>query len=262
MTSNMPHKDATNVPRELSPHVWGQIPVRACADLIGGNGRVASPIDIQQAAAGVIRAGGDVIGGDADATTAVSVVDRGQRITPATNKGIAFGFTNCNCDFTNSRRWGYEVCIAFADAGATHGFAAGLTSRASAGVSAYTANAVFSAGELVTTNVSFVGFRKDEVDEDIDILYKTDGSAIPTTAATGLHTTGAATLTDGNFFKLGMQSNGSVIRFYVDNVQIGVPVDLSDAYLPAEADLIPVFMLYSNGVTTFDISWMAFAEAN
>ena len=54
---------------------------------------------------------------------------------------------------------------------------------------------------MVTTNVSFIGFRKPE-DADVDIFYKPDGNIIPLTAATGLHTTGAAEMGDGDFIKL------------------------------------------------------------
>ena len=256
----MQHKGLSSVARQLSPKVWGNIPLRSCDALIGGNGRVANPMSLPQAAAGVLRAGGDVLGGDAAATTAVSVIDRAQRITPVNDTSLVYGFTNCNADFTQSRRWGYEICFALADA-STHGFAAGLTSRASAGADAFAGDAIFFEAEVVVANTSFVGFRKPE-DADVDIFYKTDGSAIPTTAATGLHTTGAKEMEDGAFVKLGMNSDGRNIRFFVDNAQIGDPVSLDDAYLPAEADLIPLIAFYHAGVTTIEMSWMAFAEVN
>ena len=256
----MQHKGLASVARQLSPKVWGNIPLRSCAALIGGNGRIANPMSLEQAAAGVLTPGGDVLNGTAPATAGVSTVDRAQRIIPVTNTSLLLGFPNCNADFTQTRRWGYEVCFALADA-STHGFAAGLTSRASAGVDAFAASTVFFEAEVVTTNVSFLGFRKPE-DTDVDIFYKTDGSAIPTTAATGLHTTTADTMEDGVFVKLGMNSDGRNIRFFVDNAQIGDPVSLDDAYLPAEADLLPLIAFYSNGVTTIDMSWMAFAEVN
>jgi len=262
MTSNMPYKNATSVARQLSPNVWGNIPLRACTSLIGGNGRVANPISMPGCAgAGVMaETGGDLIAAEASNTTALAAADRGWLITPATNKAFTLGFPNCNADFTQKRRWGYEVCFALTDAD-KHGFAAGLTSRASAGASAFTASAIFTAAEVVTTNVSFLGFRKPE-DTGVDIFYKTDGSAIPTTAATGLHTTTAATMLDATFIKLGMNSDGRNIRFFIDNAQIGLAVSLDDAYLPAEADLIPFFALYSNAASTVTMSWMAFAEAN
>lgn len=262
MTSNMPYKDATSVALQLSPNVWGNIPLRSCASLIGGNGRVANPISMPGcAAAGVMaETGGDLIAAEASNTSALAVADRGWKITPATNKAWTLGFPNCNADFTQKRRWGYEVCFMLADA-STHGFAAGLTSRADAGVDAFAVSTVFTAAEVVVTNVSFLGFRKPE-DEDIDILYKTDGSAIPSTAATGLHTTTAATMVDATFIKLGMNCDGRNIRFFIDNAQIGLPVSLDDAYLPAESDLIPIFAFFSNGVTAVTMSWMAFAEAN
>ena len=256
----MQHKGLSSVARQLSPKVWGNIPLRSCDALIGGNGRVANPLILPQAAAGVVRTGGDVIAGDTGATTAVVCIDRAQRLTPATNMSLALGFPNCNADFTQSRRWGYEVCFALADA-STHGFAAGLTSRASAGVDAFAIDAIFFEAEVATTNCSFVGFRKPE-DADVDIFYKTDGSAIPTTAATGLHTTTAVEMEDTEFVKLGMNSDGRNIRFFVDNAQIGLAVSLDDAYLPAEADLIPLIAFYTNGVTTIEMSWMAFAEVN
>jgi len=238
--------------------------VRACASMIVGNGRVANPLILPQAAAGVVRAGGDVICGTAAATAGVSVVDRAQRLIPVTNTSLVIGFPNCNADFTQNRRWGYEICFALADAD-KHGFAAGLTSRASAGADAFTASAIFTAAEVVVNNNSFIGFRKPE-DADVDIFYMPDndavGGGIPLTAATGLHTTTAATMTDAAFIKLGMQSNGREIRFYIDNALVGDPVSIDDAYLPTESDLIPMIAFYSNGATTIDMSWMAFAEVS
>jgi len=262
MTSNMPYKDASSVPLQLSPNVWGNIPLRSCASLIGGNGRVANPISMPGcAAAGVMaETGGDLIAAEASNTSALAAADRGWKITPANNKGWVLGFPNCNADFTQKRRWGYEVCFSQATA-ASHGFAAGLTSRADAGVDAFAANTVFTAGEVVVSNVSFLGFRKPE-DADIDILYKTDGSAIPSTAATGLHTTTAASLADATFIKLGMNCDGRNIRFFIDNAQIGLAVSLDDAYLPAESDLIPIFAFYADDTTVVTMSWMAFAEVN
>ena len=265
MTSNMPYKDATSVALQLSPNVWGNIPLRACSSLIGGNGRVANPISMPGcAAAGVMaETGGDLIAAEATNTTALAAATRGWLITPANNKAFALGFPNCNADFTQKRRWGYEVCFAQATA-ADHGFIAGLTSRAAAGSSAFTASAIFTAGELVVNNNSFVGFRKPE-DADIDIFYKPDqgsAGAIPTTAATGLHTTTAKTLADATFVKLGMNSDGRFIRFFVDNAQIGDAVSLDDAYLPEEADLIPIFSFFASSTSTVTMSWMAFAEAN
>jgi len=59
-----------------------------------------------------------------------------------------------------------------------------------------------------------------------------------------------------------MNCDGRNIRFFIDNAQIGLPVSLDDAYLPAESDLIPIFAFFSNGVTAVTMSWMAFAEAN
>ena len=259
----MQHKGLSNEALQLSPKVWGNIPVRSCASLIGGNGRVANPILMPGASAAGVMAetGGDLIATDGTApTTALAAADRGWKITPADNKGFTLGFPNCNADFTQSRRWGYEVCFA-QQTGASHGFAGGLASRADAGVDAIAVSTIFTAGEVVVTNVSFLGFRNPE-DADIDILYKTDGSAIPSTAATGLHTTTAATLADATFIKLGMNSDGRNIRFFVDNAQIGDPVSLDDAYLPAEADLIPLIAFYHAGVTTIEMSWMAFAEVN
>ena len=262
----MQHKGLSNVPLQLSPKVWGNIPVRSCASLIGGNGRVANPISMPGAAAAGVMAetGGDLIAAEASNTSALAAADRGWKITPATNTGWTLGFPNCNADFTQSRRWGYEVCFVMADA-STHGFAAGLASRAAAGADAFAASGIFTAGELVVNNNSFVGFRKPE-DADVDILYIKDnggsGGGIPTTAATGLHTTTAATMVDATFIKLGMNSDGRDIRFFVDNAQIGDPVSLDDSYLPEEADLIPLFAFYANGVTTLRMSWMAFAEVN
>ena len=260
MVQSLEHKGdrVTEIAHELSPRVWGNIPLRSCIGLHGGNGRLANPLQIPTGAVGVADiGGGDIIVGSSGATTAIKSLDGCQALTMADNGSLTLGFSNSNCDFTKRRRWAFEVRLSCATA-TEHNIFAGLASASEAGSSIYTAGNVQTVNVL-DTNGSFVGFKKDETSAVIATMAKNDAAAL----VENDYTTAGKTLTGGTLVKLGMHSDGRVIRFFVDNVQVGGDLDLDDANLPIEADLKPVIDVYSSATTAngCQVGFLAFAEA-
>lgn len=259
MVQSLEHKGdrVTEIANELSPRVWGNIPLRSCIGLHGGNGRLANPLSIPIAAAGVSEVGGgDIIFGEAGAITGVASADGSQNCTMVDNKMITLGFSNCSCAFAEKRRWAYEVRISSATA-TSHGIFCGLASAATSGSSIFSLESILTDHNAVDTDASIVGF------------YKLGGSAVFATmakndaAATTVNdfTASAKTVTGGTLVKLGMNSDGSNLRFFVDNVQVGDAVDLDNTNLPIESDLKPVIAVHTDNTTVLNLGFLAFAEA-
>lgn len=258
----LPYKNADNIANQLSPGVWGRVPLRNCLALTDGCGWLKTDLNIPIAAAGVIDAkgAGDVLFASASSTDNVLLTEFGTDIQMgAADKQIVLGGMNPSIDLGSRRNWACEISIANATA-ANHGMFFGLVSYADAGAAATASGSILDAADadLVDAN-SMVGFYKAEAGATVEAMMKKD-EVIDT--AQVVHKAAASTMGAGTFHKWGMCGDGSNLRYFVNGVQVGEDLDLGDSDLPAESDLICVFVVTSNAASDFVIRYMAFAESN
>lgn len=258
----MPYKgqDTAKLP---SVKVWGQFPLKNALARIGGEASLGNCADVGTLAG--VANGVDVNSplvrfsdsgtGDLDITR----VDGHPTLewTPADHENLIVG-PDFNFDLGSGRPWAFECRIKQTTA-ADHGFVAGIVSvnsAADATYDVYAANTVTSATSALVTNRSIIGFYKDEAVATVDAIAKdrgTDDGSETDVLAT------AHTLVDATFVKLGMYSDGSRIRFFVDNTE-KASHGMSDTGIPSatfDGNMAP--MVYWNASTTSAafVQWVA-----
>ena len=259
---SLPYKNQANVANQLSPGVWGRVPLRNCLALTDGCGWLKTDLNIPMAGTGVIDplGGGDVLFATASSTDAITLAEFGTEIQMgAGDKQVVLGGMNPSIDLGSRRNWACEISIANATA-ANHGIFFGLVSFNDAGGAATATGTILSAStSALTAANSMVGFYKDEGAATVEAMMKkdevADGSQV-------VHTAAASTMGAGTFHKWGMCGDGSNLRYYVDGVQVGADLDLGDSDLPAESDLICVLAVTASAASDFIVRYMAFAESN
>lgn len=259
MVANMLHKGLDGGEKELSSKVWGNFPLRSSLALIGGAGRLAYPLQIQHEATTdhCDTAADDIIAVTAGAFAHTKTED-GDALAMVDAKTVIFGFSDLQVAIDDGKRWALEASLNNATA-VSHGIFLGLASYDDVGAPLTTATNLTSVASVFAQNTaSIVGLFKMEAQADYAAITKkdaiTDGSKVILEAA-------AATSTNGASLKLGINSDGKNIRFFVDNAQVGSPVSVGNANLPAESDLCPVLSVTGSDATTLNVRYLAFAYA-
>ena len=260
----MPYKgqDTAKLP---SVKVWGQFPLKNALARIGGEADLgndlggsiaatASGADLGSAPPSSIRylesAAGDL---DTDRTDGHPAL----LWTPADHENVIIG-PNFNFDLGAGRPWAFECRIKQTTA-ADHGFVAGIVSvnsAADATYDVYAVNTVMNATSALVTNRSMIGFYKDEGAATVDAITKdrgtADGSETDVLAS-------AHTLADVTYVKLGMFSDGSIIRFFVDNTE-KASHNMSGAGLPSDTfngNMAPMICYNASTTSTVFVQWVA-----
>ena len=257
----LPYKNASNIANQLSPGVWGRVPLRNCLALTDGCGWLKTDLNLPMSGTGVVDVlgGGDILIAGASATDKVTAAEFGTEIQLTAAGHIVLGGMNPSIDLGSRRNWACEISLANATA-VNHGMFFGLASFADSGATVVTAgNVLHATTSALATQSSIVGFYKDEGAATVEAMMKkdevVDGSQV-------VHKAAASTMGAGTFHKWGMCGDGSNLRYFVDGVQVGADLDLGDSDLPAESDLICVLAVTSSAASDFIIRYMAFAESN
>ena len=258
----MPYKgqDTEKLP---SSKVWGQFPLKNALARIGGEASLGNCADVGSlagAAEGVdvnspIVRFCESAAGDLDITR----VDGHPTLewTPAADENLVVG-PDFNFDLGAGRPWAFECRIKQTTA-TEQGGGAGLASVNSAADATYD---VYQAAKVVTdtstlvTARSMIGFHKHETVAVVNAITKNVGTA--DASETVVQAT-AHTLVDATFVKLGMYSDGTRIRFFVDNVE-KASHDMGGAGIPSntiDGNMAPKFYAVGNGTSAVFVQWVA-----
>ena len=275
MTSNMPYK-GKHTAKLLSPKVWGQFPVKQASCMVGGEFRVA---DFRDAASTAIATpDASVVSGDIRVSDSGAAdvdikrsLDSGTPVldwTPADGEDLVVG-PQVVFDMSAGRPWAFECRISDADASANSLFA-GLVSLNGGGATtfdAYTAAYIQIDGGTLYTNRALVGFQAEEAAAVYGIVknrgtadasaYQVDGSS--TAIKSGGTMSAVATMADDTFVKLGLYSDGSVIRWFVDNSEVA-NLAMGSTELPSgdyDSSMVPVVAFNAAGTTLMQVDWCA-----
>ena len=275
MTSNVPYK-GQHTAKLPSPKVWGQFPVKQASCMVGGEYRVADFRDAIGALAtpDVTVTSGDVrLASSAAADTDIkrSLGDGSPVLdwTPADGEDLVVG-PQIVFDMGAGRPWAFEVRVASATA-VNHAMFAGLASLGGAATTtfdAYTAAYILADGGAQYQNRGLVGFHKHQTQATIFAAIKDRGTAdnagyqvSGNSAAieSGASISAVATMADATFVKLGLYSDGRVIRWFVDNAEVA-SLEMGHGELPSggyEDSMVPVLVLNASHASLAQVSWVA-----
>ena len=262
MTANMPYK-GQHTAKLPSSKVWGQFPLKNALARIGGEASLGNCADVGSLAGAAegVDVNSPVVRFCESATGALDIdrTDGHPALlwTPAADENLVVG-PDFNFDLGAGRPWAFECRIKQTTA-TEHGWVAGLASVNSAADATYD---VYQAAKVVTdtstlvTARSMIGFHKHETVAVVNAITKNVGTA--DASETVVQAT-AHTLVDATFVKLGMYSDGSRIRFFVDNVEkashamggAGIPSNTFDG------NMAPMFYAVGNGTTAVFVQWVA-----
>jgi hypothetical protein len=279
MTSNMPYT-GQHTAKLLSPKVWGQFPVKQASCMVGGEYRIA---DFSDAHRGFIDepgqdndaaiSSGDIR--DLDSAKADIIIKRslgdGTAVldwTPVDGEDLVVG-PQIVFDMSAGRPWAFECRISDADASANSLFA-GIVSLNGANATtfdAYTTNNILIDGGTLFGNRALVGFQATEAAAVYGVVkahatadassYQVSGSS--TAIKSGATMSAVATMADDTFVKLGLYSDGSRIRWYVDNAEVA-NLAMGSTELPTgdyDSSMVPVVAFNAAGTTLMQIHWCA-----
>ena len=275
MTSNMPYT-GQHTAKLLSSKVWGQFPVKQASCMVGGEFRIADFRDAASTA--VATPDASIVSGDirvcdsgaADVDIKRSL-DSGTPVldwTPADGEDLVVG-PQITFDMSAGRPWAFECRISDADASANSLFV-GLASLNGGGATtfdAYTTNYILIDGGTLYTNRALVGFQATEAAAVYGIVknratadasaYQVDGSS--TAIKSGGTMSAVATMADDTFIKLGLYSDGKVIRWFADNSEVA-NLAMGSTELPSgdyDSSMVPVVALNAAGTTLMQVNWCA-----
>ena len=275
MTSNMPYK-GSHVAKLPSPSVWGRFPVKQASCMIGGEYRVS---DFRDAASTAIATpDASIVSGDirvcdsgaADVDIKRSL-DSGTPVldwTPADGEDLVVG-PQVVFDMSAGRPWAFECRISDADASANSLFAGlvSLNGASSTAFDAYTTNYILIDGGTLYTNRAHVGFHATESASVFGVVkdrgtaanseYQVIGS--DPAVASGATISAIATMADDTFVKLGLYSDGRIIRWFVDNSEVAA-LEMGSTQLPSgdyDSSMVPVVALNAAGTTLMQVDWVA-----
>ena len=275
MTLNASYK-GQHTAKLLSPAVWGSFPVRQAACMVGGEYRIA---DFRDAASTAIATpDASVVSGDirvsdsgaADVDIKRSLGDGTPVLdwTPADGEDLVVG-PQIVFDMSAGRPWAFECRISDADASANSVFA-GIVSLNGGGATtfdAYTAAYIQIDGGTLYQNRAHIGFQAAEAAAVYGVvkdrgtldasLYQVDGNS--TAIKSGGTMSAVATMADDTFVKLGLYSDGRIIRWFVDNSEVAA-LEMGSTELPSgdyDSSMVPVVALNSAGTTLMQIQWVA-----
>ena len=276
MTSNVPYK-GQHTAKLPSPKVWGQFPVKQASCMVGGEYRVA---DFRDAIGALATPDATVISGDVRlASSAAADTDIKRSLgdgspvldwTPADGEDLVVG-PQIVFDIGAGRPWAYEARVAIVTA-VKHSMFAGLATLAGntsiTTYDAYTAAYILADGGAQYGDRGLIGFHKHETLATIFASIKDRGTAdnagyqINGTSAaieSGATISAVKTLVDATFVKLGMYSDGRVIRWFVDNAEVA-SLEMGHGELPSggyESSMVPVLVLNASHATLAQVSWVA-----
>ena len=293
----MPYKgqDTEKLP---SSKVWGQFPVKQASCMIGGEYRIA---DFRDAAmhddtgTSVSLKTNDVnvVSGDIRSTNSanadfdiIRTLGDGHPVlqwTPADSDAAVFG-PQLSFDFSAGRPWAFECRLGNADA-SDHSLFAGICSLngvATTTLDAYTDHYIVADGGALYASRAHVGFHKEQGEATVFAMTKDHATA----DNAGYHINGSDSalesaasisavktlsdisgVTDAHFVKLGMNSDGARIRFFVDNVEVGnyamgsseLPSGSEDAGVPDyDRNMAPVLAVNGSSADLVCVDWVAF----